>query len=145
MKKQTWLTILTALVLALGSIGAVYAEIIPPDEPGQQIGYIAVVLCEELTLREKPRKYTIRSMAPSTNIRSRMYLRGRMPRANTTTRNISEAATVSNAVILAAGKMIFLLFLYAIRRAFSCLVNCGFSDIANSSKSFIFYYNTGSV
>ena len=29
--------------------------IIPPDEPGQQIGYSAVVLCEELTLREKPR------------------------------------------------------------------------------------------
>jgi len=55
MKKFGWLTILTVLVLALGSIGAAYAEIIPPDGPGQQIGYSAVVLCEELTLREKPR------------------------------------------------------------------------------------------
>ena len=54
MKKHGWLTILTALILALGCAGAAYAEIIPPCEPGQQIGYPAVVLCEELTLREKP-------------------------------------------------------------------------------------------
>ena len=54
MKKHGWLTILTALVLALGCIGTVCAEVIPPDEPGQQIGYVAVVLCEELSLREKP-------------------------------------------------------------------------------------------
>ncbi len=54
MKKFGWLTILTALVLALGCIGTVYAEIIPPCEPGQQIGYPAVVLCESLTLRESP-------------------------------------------------------------------------------------------
>ena len=54
MKKMGWLAILTALVLALGCIGAVYAEIIPPEEPGQQIGYPAVVLCENLTLRENP-------------------------------------------------------------------------------------------
>ena len=54
MKKHGWLTILTALVLALGCIGTVCAEVIPPDEPGQQIGYIAVVLCDELTLRENP-------------------------------------------------------------------------------------------
>ena len=46
--------ILTALILALGCIGAVFAEIIPPCEPGQQIGYPAVVLCEELTLRAQP-------------------------------------------------------------------------------------------
>ena len=46
--------ILTALVLALGCAGAVHAEIIPPYGPGQQIGYPAVVLCEQLTLREKP-------------------------------------------------------------------------------------------
>lgn len=54
MKKYGWLTMLTALILALGCVGTVCAEIIPPCEPGQQIGYPAVVLCEELTLREKP-------------------------------------------------------------------------------------------
>ena len=54
MKKYGWLAILTVLALALGCIGAAFAEIIPPLEPGQQIGYPAVVLCEELTLREKP-------------------------------------------------------------------------------------------
>jgi hypothetical protein len=52
MKKFTWLTILTALILALGCMGAAFAEIIPAAEPGQQIGYQAVVLCETLTLRE---------------------------------------------------------------------------------------------
>lgn len=54
MKKYSWLTILTVLVLALACAGAAYAEIIPPCEPGQQIGYPAVVLCEKLTLRESP-------------------------------------------------------------------------------------------
>ena len=54
MKKFGWLMILTALVLASGCLGAACAEIIPPYEPGQQIGYPAVVLCEKLTLREKP-------------------------------------------------------------------------------------------
>ena len=54
MKKYNWLTILTAVILALGCMGAAYAEIIPPCGPGQQIGWPAVVLCEELTLREKP-------------------------------------------------------------------------------------------
>ena len=54
MKKNGWLTILTALILALGCMGVAHAEVIPPCEPGQQIGYPAVVLCEELTLREKP-------------------------------------------------------------------------------------------
>ena len=44
MKKFTWLTILTALILALGCLGAAFAEIIPAAEPGQQIGYQAVVL-----------------------------------------------------------------------------------------------------
>ena len=52
MKKFTWLTILTALILALGCLGAAFAEIIPAAEPGQQLGYQAVVLCETLTLRE---------------------------------------------------------------------------------------------
>ena len=52
MKKYAWMTILTALILALGCLGAAFAEIIPPCEPGQQIGYPAVVLCETLTLRE---------------------------------------------------------------------------------------------
>ena len=54
MKKAGCLTILTALILAIGCMGTVCAEIIPPCEPGQQIGYPAVVLCEELTLREQP-------------------------------------------------------------------------------------------
>lgn len=48
------LAILTALILALGSIATGYAEIIPPVDPGQQIGYPAVVLCDKLTLREQP-------------------------------------------------------------------------------------------
>ena len=54
MKKYSWLTILTVMVLVIGCIGTACAEIIPPCEPGQQIGYPAVVLCETLTLREKP-------------------------------------------------------------------------------------------
>ncbi len=54
MKKYNWLTILTVLVLSIGCVGAVNAEIIPPEGPGQQIGYPAVVLCGELTLREQP-------------------------------------------------------------------------------------------
>lgn len=54
MKKIHWLTLLTALILALGCICAGSAEIIPPCEPGQQIGYPAVVLCDTLTLREGP-------------------------------------------------------------------------------------------
>ena len=52
MKKYAWMTILTALILSLACLGSVLAEIIPPCEPGQQIGYPAVVLCETLTLRE---------------------------------------------------------------------------------------------
>ena len=54
MKKYVWLTTLTVLVLTLGCVMAANAEIIPPYGPGQQIGYPAVVLCEELTLREQP-------------------------------------------------------------------------------------------
>ncbi len=54
MKKYSWVAILATLVLTIGCTGVVCAEIIPPYEPGQQIGYPAVVLCEELTLREKP-------------------------------------------------------------------------------------------
>ncbi len=54
MKKHGWLTVLTLLILALGRTEAVRAEIIPPLGPGQQIGYPAVVLCDTLTLREKP-------------------------------------------------------------------------------------------
>ena len=54
MKKYSWLAILTALVLVIGCSGVGHAEIIPPYGPGQQIGYPAVVLCEKLTLREKP-------------------------------------------------------------------------------------------
>ena len=54
MKKCGWLAVLAALVFASGCVEGVYAEIIPPYGPGQQIGYPAVVLCETLTLREKP-------------------------------------------------------------------------------------------
>jgi len=54
MKKRGWLMVLMALVVMSGCIGAVHAEVIPPYGPGQQIGYPAVVLCEKLTLREKP-------------------------------------------------------------------------------------------
>ncbi len=54
MKQYGRLMILAALILAFGCIGAVHAEIIPPCEPGQQIGYPAAVLCEKLTLRAKP-------------------------------------------------------------------------------------------
>lgn len=54
MKKYGWLMILMALIVMLGGIGVVHAEVIPPQGPGQQIGYPAVVLCEKLTLREKP-------------------------------------------------------------------------------------------
>ena len=54
MSRRGLLTILTALVVMLGCLGVAHAEVIPPLGPGQQIGYPAVVLCEELTLREKP-------------------------------------------------------------------------------------------
>ena len=54
MKKYGYRSALTALILTLGCMGAAQAEIIPPEGPGQQIGYTAVVLCETLTLREKP-------------------------------------------------------------------------------------------
>ena len=53
MKKTTWLTILMALALLLGSVGTVHAEIIPPHGEGQ-IGLQAVVLCEQLTVRREP-------------------------------------------------------------------------------------------
>ena len=53
MKKIVWRIILTALILALGSIGTVQAEILPPHGQGQ-IGFQAVVLCESLTVRQGP-------------------------------------------------------------------------------------------
>ena len=53
MNKMAWLTILTALILALGCAGAGHAEILPPHGFGQ-IGLQSVVLCEDLTLRQKP-------------------------------------------------------------------------------------------
>lgn len=54
MKKSGWLAVLAAVILTLGCVGTACAEIIPPCEPGQQIGYPAVVLCEKLTMREEP-------------------------------------------------------------------------------------------
>ena len=53
MKKLFLLTILTALMLMLGSLGAAQAEIIPPHGFGQ-IGLRAERLCQELTVREEP-------------------------------------------------------------------------------------------
>ena len=53
MKTKIRLTILIALALAFGSIAAAHAEIIPPYGEGQ-IGLSSVVLCEELTMRQKP-------------------------------------------------------------------------------------------
>lgn len=53
MKKNAWLTILTALILMLGCFGTVHAEILPPFGEGQ-IGLQAAVLCDSLTVREEP-------------------------------------------------------------------------------------------
>ena len=53
MKKCTCLTVLTALILILGSMGAAQAKILPPYGEGQ-IGFQAEILCAELTMREKP-------------------------------------------------------------------------------------------
>ncbi len=53
MKKQIRIMILALMILALGSVIAARAEIIPPYGEGQ-IGLTAVVLCEELTMRKEP-------------------------------------------------------------------------------------------
>ncbi len=53
MKKTIRMTVLTVLVLVLGSMGIAQAEIIPPHGEGQ-IGLQAVVLCESLTMRREP-------------------------------------------------------------------------------------------
>ena len=53
MKKFGWLAILIALILISGSIGFARAEIIAPFGEGQ-IGRHGAILCEELSLREKP-------------------------------------------------------------------------------------------
>ncbi len=54
MRRFFCLLMLSALILTTGCMGAACGEVIPAQEPGQQIGYIAVVLCEELTMRQKP-------------------------------------------------------------------------------------------
>ena len=53
MTKRIGLTILILVIVALESLLTVHAEIIPPYGEGQ-IGLQAVVLCEELTVRETP-------------------------------------------------------------------------------------------
>ena len=53
MKKHIRLTILVLMALILGSVAAVRAEILPPHGEGQ-IGRQAVILCENLTLRQAP-------------------------------------------------------------------------------------------
>ncbi len=52
MNKRSFFAILTVLVIVLGSICPVNAEIIPARGEGQ-IGRQAVVLCESLTVRQK--------------------------------------------------------------------------------------------
>ena len=52
MKKNVWLAIMMVLVFTLGCIGAAHAEVIPALGAGQ-IGYPAVVLCEEMTVRQQ--------------------------------------------------------------------------------------------
>lgn len=56
MKKHTFTAILTALtlILALAISGSALAELRLPYGGGQQIGLISVVLCDELTMRERP-------------------------------------------------------------------------------------------
>lgn len=51
MKKHVWLTIVLALILTIGSAATVQAAVLPPHGEGQ-IGRQAVVLCEELTVRQ---------------------------------------------------------------------------------------------
>ena len=53
MKRYTCLTVLVAMVFALGCAAVAHAEILPPRGEGQ-IGFHAEILCEELTLREAP-------------------------------------------------------------------------------------------
>ena len=54
MKKHIWLTVLAlVMMIVLGSVITAQAEIIPPYGEGQ-IGLSAVVLCENLTLRQAP-------------------------------------------------------------------------------------------
>ena len=52
MKKYTWLAMMLALVLVLGSIGTAHAMIIPPQGVGQ-IGISAVVILNDLPVYEK--------------------------------------------------------------------------------------------
>lgn len=52
MKKIAWLSLLLAMILVLGSFSAANAQILPPSGEGQ-IGLRGVILCEELSLREK--------------------------------------------------------------------------------------------
>ncbi|MBQ8161225.1 MAG: SH3 domain-containing protein [Clostridia bacterium] len=53
MKKLSWAAALLALILTLCLAAGALAGIIPPYGEGQ-IGYQAEILCEELTLRDKP-------------------------------------------------------------------------------------------
>ena len=53
MKRLARLTILTALIIAVGSVAVAHAEILPPRGMGQ-IGLQAYVLCEKLTVRKAP-------------------------------------------------------------------------------------------
>jgi CTP synthase (UTP-ammonia lyase) len=78
-------------------------------------------------------------MISSTTRISIRYLKGRIPNVIKTMKKTSERTTVIRAITRATGKISFLLFLYAIRRAFSSLVNCGFSDISCSSWATVYY------
>ena len=52
MKKIAWLMIMVVMTVMFGSMWTVQAEVISPLGQGQ-IGLQAVVLCQELTVREK--------------------------------------------------------------------------------------------
>ena len=53
MKKNCWPAVLVSLILILGNFATIQAKILPAYGPGQ-MGFQAVVLCEELTVRQKP-------------------------------------------------------------------------------------------
>jgi SH3-like domain-containing protein len=53
MKKRIWLPVLTSIILVLGSVAPAYAEILPSRGFGQ-IGLTSYVLCDSLSLYEKP-------------------------------------------------------------------------------------------
>ena len=54
MNKHAFLSVLLALILVFGCVGVAHAQIIQPEKGDWQIGPMAFVLCEKLTLRAEP-------------------------------------------------------------------------------------------